>query len=306
VAETGVFYLYRFAEGEAPVRRFLGSYRTHPAGLDHDLHIILKGFPNQDALAAARALFRSLPINAIEVDDSGYDIGAYITAAKMVANPKLLFLNTFSEILADNWLFSFGQALDLPGVGLVGATGSWQSASSGYEAAFFKAVRLLKSMGHTAGLDRNEPAPSRNNIRRLLRKLPRAALYPVRLYEFGRHPNPHIRTNAFMIRRDLFLSLRAVALKKKMEAYKFESGRRSMTKQIMARGLRPVVVDRWGKVYEIPEWRSSSTFWIDLQANLLVADNQTAGYAAGGPKRRKLLKNNAWDSPWSRDAPGPK
>ena len=306
MAETGVFYLYRFAEGEAGVRRFLDSYRTHPAGLDHDLHVILKGFPNQDALAAARALFRSLPINAIEVDDGGYDIGSYITAAKMVVNPKLLFLNTFSEILADNWLYSFGRALDLPGVGLVGATGSWQSASSGYEAAFFKAVRLLKSMGHTVGLGGNELAPSRNNIRRLLRKLPRAALYPVRLYEFGRHPNPHIRTNAFMIRRDVFLSLRAVALKKKIDAYKFESGRRSMSKQIMARGLRPVVVDRWGKVYEIPEWRSSSTFWIDLQANLLVADNQTAGYAAGGPERRKVLKNNAWDGPWCWDAPGPK
>ncbi len=122
-------------------------------------------------------------------------------------------------------------------------------------------------------------------------------LYPLRLYEFGRHPNPHIRTNAFMIRRDLLLSLRAATFRRKIHAYKFESGRHSMTKQIIARGLRPLVVDRSGKVYEISEWKSSSTFWIDLQANLLVADNQTSNYAAGSLQRRRVLKDHAWESP---------
>ncbi len=115
VADTGVVYLYRFVEGATPVRTFLNSYRAHPAGLEHDLHVILKGFPDRQALAAARALFGSLPINTIEVDDTGYDIGSYVAAAKSVANRKLLFLNTFSEILADNWLAHFDRALNMPG-----------------------------------------------------------------------------------------------------------------------------------------------------------------------------------------------
>ena len=40
--------------------------------------------------------------------------------------------------------------------------------------------------------------------------------------EFGRYPNPHIRTNAFMIERDRFLSLTFPLFKKKSDVYKFE------------------------------------------------------------------------------------
>ena len=73
--------------------------------------------------------------------------------------------------------------------------------------------------------------------------------YLLYLYQYGRFPNPHIRTNAFMIERNRFLSLYAPAFKNKEDAYKFESGRRSMTKQIIAQELKPVVVDRNGAVY---------------------------------------------------------
>ena len=86
--------------------------------------------------------------------------------------------------------------------------------------------------------------------------------------EFGRYPNPHIRTNAFMIERDRFLSLTFPLFKKKSDVYKFESGRRSMTKQISAQGLKPIVVDRTGKTYDITEWKASSTFWTNDQVNL--------------------------------------
>jgi hypothetical protein len=308
VANTGVVYLYRFAEGEEPAVRFLDSYGRHPAGFEHDLHVVLKGFPNEGALRSARALFRALPINTIEVGDSGYDIGSYFAAARAVSNRQLMFLNTFSEILADNWLAHLDKALSMPGVGLVGATGSWQSVCSSYEAALFRVLNRLKAFG--GSINRREQLPvtvdhrgtsqgvyQRVDIRQVLRNLARAGLYPLRLYEFGRHPNPHIRSNAFMIRRDVFLSLRRPAFDKKIDAYKFESGRQSMTKQVIARDLRPVVVDRCGRVYGVSEWKSSSTFWIDMQHNLLVADNQTNNYAAGSSERRAVLENHAWESP---------
>lgn len=308
MADTGVVFLYRFAEGEAPVRRFLASYGRHPAGLAHDLHVVLKGFPTKDAFASACALFRTFAANVIDVDDGGYDIGSYLAAARAVANRQLIFLNTFSEILADNWLTFFDRALAMPCVGLVGATGSWQSATSGYEARFFNMLRRLNVMRRDTGdIGRLVPVPTaatgitegRRSTRPVWRKLLRATLYPHRLYQFGRHPNPHIRTNAFMIQRDVFLSLRPGKFRSKMDAYKFESGRHSLTRQIMTRGLRPIVVDRYGRVYNIQEWKSSSTFWIDFQDNLLIADNQTTDYTAGDLDRRRILRNYAWENPWS-------
>ncbi len=248
VADNGVVYLYRFVEGATPVRTFLNSYRAHPAGLGHDLHVILKGFPDRQALAEARALFGSLPINTIEVDDTGYDIGSYVAAAKSVANAKLLFLNTFSEILADNWLAHFDAALNMPGTGLVGATGSWQSISSNVEAA---ASSLLRNPQHFLGLYRKGNISARPNIvpkraarsRRSLGLVAGALInlsrYPKLLFKFRRYPNPHIRSNAFMIRRELFLSLTKgnAGFRRKMDAYKFESGRSSMTRQILSAGL---------------------------------------------------------------------
>ncbi|HEV2098530.1 MAG TPA: hypothetical protein VGR45_06335, partial [Stellaceae bacterium] len=144
MATIGVVYLYRFAEGELSARTFLESYRAHPAGIEHDLHVILKGFPDKTSRAAARALFGPVAANPIELDDTGYDIGSYLAAARRVANNRLAFLNTFSAILADDWLVHLAAALDRPDVGLVGATGSWQSLGSAYTAAALRSVHWVR------------------------------------------------------------------------------------------------------------------------------------------------------------------
>ncbi len=306
--DVGAVYLYRFAEGETPVRNFLDSYRNHPAGIEHDLHVIFKGFPNQKSLALGQALFEGLPINPIVLDDTGYDIGSYIAAAKVVSNRRLIFLNTFSRILAADWLSKFDRALSLPGVGIVGATGSWQTGASGIEAVFIKEfnniVRYLRNFIRKpfsyGGDDVDE---GRKNILAhyllFLFKFFHVFRYLYYLTEFGRYPNPHIRTNAFMIERDRLLSLRVLSFASKTEAYKFESGRKSMTKQILAQGLRALVIDRTGNAYDVPEWRTSLTFWTDEQTQLIVADNRTGDYAMANQEFRRVLENLAWVDPWS-------
>src|SRR5689334_15510580 len=100
--EAGIIYLYRFAEGQNPAQRFLQSYRDHAAGLEHDFHVIFKGFPDRHQLELGRALFTGIPINSIELPDEGYDIGSYVAAAQAVSNRRLIFLNTFSQIRGYN------------------------------------------------------------------------------------------------------------------------------------------------------------------------------------------------------------
>ncbi len=133
--DIGVVYLYRFGENEILVRNFLDSYRDHPAGIEHDLHVIFKGFPDRHVFASARALFGNLPVNPIVLDDVGFDISSYIAAAKVVTNSRLMFFKTSNRILAPNWLRNFDRALSLPGVGVVGATGSWEAYASDIEGA---------------------------------------------------------------------------------------------------------------------------------------------------------------------------
>jgi len=312
LAAIGVVYLYRFAEGESFARTFLESYRAHPAGIEHDLHVILKGFPDKKASAAARALFGAVPANLIELDDSGYDIGSYLAAACRVANNQLVFLNTFSEILADNWLAHLDAALNRSDVGLVGATGSWQSLGSGYVAA---ALRLAHWIRHPIGyvkshFEAGSHASAGTGVpRRSFRDIALKIRGLADLYEFGRYPNPHIRTNAFMIDRERFLSLHSTPFRRKADVYKFESGRRSMTNQILRMKLKALVVDRSGKTYDIDAWRTSSTYWTGAQENLMIADNMTRKYAQGTAQLRHLLENYAWYPPsawpiWPRASVG--
>jgi hypothetical protein len=306
VRDIGIIYLCRFAEGERPVHRFLESYLGHPAGRDHDLIVVFKGFPDRESLEQAQSLFAGVPINALEVDDHGFDVGSYVKAAKLAPNRRLLFLNTFSQIRADNWLEHFDRALDRPEVGVVGATGSWAANTAGPEATMVFLVRrilglpaqLHQSVEHVS-LDGGNARAARGSAARSYLSAPFD--YVVRYYRFGRFPNPHLRTNAFMMDRARFLALDLPSFTSKSDTYGFESGRRSMTKQILTQGLQPVVIDRQGRVYRIPEWKLSSTFRVGEQENLVVADNRTANFSEASPAHRQYLEKLSWVHPWNWD-----
>lgn len=318
MARIGVVYLCRCAEGERPVRTFVESYRAHAAGADHDLHVIFKGFAGKPALASAQALFAGLPIHPIELADTGYDIGSYFAAATTVTNHRLIFFNTFSELLADDWLKKFDDALNLPGVGLVGATGSWQSHRSFYQASWRRAVYWIRHPSAYVRRDSDDRLPiadsrkaqvpagpglesERGKARTALGRIGRSLYYLTRfdhhMLPYAPYPNAHIRTNAFMIERDRFLALAIPSFRTKFDVYRFESARDSLTGQIMAQGLRPVVVDREGEVYELADWKQSSTYWIDDQKNLIVADNRTRDYSQGTLSDRARLEAHAWENP---------
>ena len=112
--------------------------------------------------------------------------------------------------------------------------------------------------------------------------------------KFPDFPNPHIRTNAFMINRKLMLRIKYKRLKNKFMAYIMESGRNSITKQVLSMGFDVVVIDRWGGNYNIEQWPDSKTFWIDDQQNLLISDNQTRLYEKAEEEEKSKLAYLAW------------
>ena len=104
-------------------------------------------------------------------------------------------------------------------------------------------------------------------------------------------PNINIRTNAFMIARQVFNQLDTGSLATKRGGYEFEAGPNSLTRQLERRGLQPVVVDRIGNSWQSEDWPESNTFRSGLQQGLLVADNRTHDFdIASNGKRRRLAK----------------
>lgn len=255
--EISVVHLVWAPLGTAPLERFARSYRQHAAGIDHRLVIAFNGFDDEEALSAARAVVDDLPHEAVRLPRPRLDLAAYReVAAERTTATFLCFLNSYSELLTDDWLRSLIGHLEDQRVGMISATGSMESAYTAWPP-----------------------------VQRLLRR-PR---YPP-------FPNPHLRSNAFAIRRETMLELRWPGVRTKGGALALESGRRSVTRQLWARGLQTLVVGRDGEAYDVDRWHASATFRSGAQANLLVADNRTQQFASADPAFRRRLTELAWGS----------
>ena len=110
---------------------------------------------------------------------------------------------------------------------------------------------------------------------------------------FAPFPNPHIRTNAFIISRDVMLKVWPRGIYLKPMSYLFESGRWGLTSRMDKLGFRIVLVGNAG-IYETEKWPSANLFRAEDQSNLLVADNQTRKYAASSGEERASLRKIAW------------
>jgi hypothetical protein len=123
-----LFYLARGADADhlASIRRFVKAYGDRAAGVPHELVVIFKGFASGDALDEARAAIAGAAFQEVHTGDETFDLGAYAEAILRVSCERAAFLNTGSEPIASGWLGKLNAALGLPGMGLVGASGSFQ------------------------------------------------------------------------------------------------------------------------------------------------------------------------------------
>jgi hypothetical protein len=272
----GVVHLVWAPLGPAPLRSFLRSYHAHSPGIAHELVIVLNGAPpdaglNRAGGSGTAALTRDglateladTKHRLIALERPVLDLAAYGQAARALNHPRLCFLNSYSVILADKWLATLTQALDDPGTGLVGATASWESQSQWIRGrARYWPYQLIRLRG----------------ARR----------------DYPRFPNPHVRTTAFMIERAILLAMNLDAARYKRDTYLLESGRRSITRQVLERALRAVVAGRDGRAYGVKDWAASRTYRSGEQDNLLVADRRTADWQTASPRLRRRLSRDAW------------
>lgn len=110
--------------------RFIDSYKSMDAGVGHRLYIIFKGFADRAARRRAEEIFGGIEFSAVETNDVRFDIGAYTESLPSISEEFVCFLNTYSEVASRSWLRKLIDNLRLPGVGLVGATGSYESLNT--------------------------------------------------------------------------------------------------------------------------------------------------------------------------------
>jgi hypothetical protein len=293
-----VVHLVRASNGFEPFRAFIESYRRVPAGTEHELAVVLKGFPDREATEPYRALAQECE-HWIEISDEGFDLDAYRKAAERLRHEKLVFANSFTILTTVGWLAAMADVGNDPHVGAVSPTGSWGSQASharwGFGHGLGGAYRHVWDREEAERIFCKLSPPTQPTGGKL--KTFQDTIYGLAIYtvSFASFPAPHLRSNCMLVDRVLWLRIAPrETLHDKLEAYRFESGRRGMTERLKGLGLRVLVVGRDGNGYEPERWPASRTFWQSNQENLLVGDNQTAIYQNGNRQLRTVLSSYAW------------
>lgn len=106
-------------------------------------------------------------------------------------------------------------------------------------------------------------------------------------------PNPHIRSNGFMVKREFFLEFKDIENTKEA-CCEFESGFDGITAQVLKKGLSALLVGADGKAYPPEEWPQSRTFRLENQDNLITRDNQSSNYMVLSELERKVQAYMSW------------
>lgn len=325
LSEIVVFYLARLAEGLAPFAEFANSYRRHPAGVPHKLVVICKGFRRPSEFAALASVFKGIDYETVTVrDDIGQDIHAYRAAMYKFRQPVCCFLNTFSVIESDDWLLKLHNAMQLPNAGLVGATASYESLNNSWEvldalnfalnrpSAFdLKVTRSFEWIArHFHPITVQSLHSRRLRLRRMIgdkfrfrptidsqlpshRKIWAGADYHF-AKRFSYFPNPHIRSNAFMARREDVLKARLRHKDPKVACCLFESGPDGLSGRVLKQGRRLLMVGADGRAFDVHQWPTANCFRSGNQQNLLVSDNQTRATDSYSNEERFAHSTMTW------------
>jgi hypothetical protein len=275
---VALIYLARGKDGGLSTSKFFfESYKRFPPDYPHELVVLVKGWDNQvdedNLIILAR---ENGAAQVIKVPDDGYDWGAYMRVAPGLTQDWLCFLNTHTRLMVTGWLSLLMRAAE-PSVGAVSATGSWESLA-----------HILPR--------RDSRSPIFSCLAYPLRMLVNFLRFTRNAYDYPLFPNPHLRSNAFIVKSSIFLEFISGKNipKCKRDANKLESGRRGFSNYLVGKKLNIYIVGRDGTRYAPHQWSKAGIFRGENQENLLVSDNQTESFLVACVKRRKFLEYLAW------------
>lgn len=112
--------------------------------------------------------------------------------------------------------------------------------------------------------------------------------------EISPFPNPHIRTNAFLIQRERFCRIAdQFEMHTQKEGWMFECGPNGLSQQVRREGLELRVVDRAGNGYGPERWKESRTYCTPGAAPL-IGDDTYRAYLASNAVGKKEMAITMW------------
>ena len=259
-----IVYLISNYDSLSNIFKFIKNYKKYKAGHAHNLIICYKNCYNKNLDKSIKKKINPFKYKKfIDFGKNDFDWGSYKRVAKKNKNKILFFFNCHSYPIKNNWLKFFLNHYKSKTV--LAPTGSFQSISSSSLNGFY-----FKNLFH------------------------RLYYGFFNMINFPLFPNPHIRSNCFMISANDFLNLNLINCEKKIHAWLNESGRKSMTKQLLDKGFKLLVVNNENKKFLISHWKKSETYAVKKQGKLLISDKHTREYMSLNNERKKIYEKNVW------------
>lgn len=261
-----VLYLISIYDKREFLTNFLNHYIKYESGKEHKLIICFKNFKKNDPIFSVNEL--NLVQHEKYLDNNqfnDFDWGSYKRVAEKNKNDVIFFMNCHSYPIVDNWLAHFVNNYE--NKTLLGASGS------------------MESMVNTAFTGSH----SKNKLKSYYYALSNFLRFPI-------FPNPHIRSNCFMISASDFIDLNfnKKYRYKKIGSWINESGRNGMTNFLKKKNFQIYVINSDGLSFDECEWHKSETYACNNQNKLIISDKFTRIFSNADYNTKKKIKKNIW------------
>lgn len=259
-----VCYLFTCFDENKSFEKFIENYNKYNPGIDHSLLICFKMLKEKDILMIKNYLKNTnctLFIDPNETND--FDFGSYKRVAQLHNDKRILFLNSHSYPVCDNWLYMLINNSNINS--LVGTSASNES--------MFDAFKLKKKYKIFSYI-----------IKKIILKK-----------KFHSFPNPHVRTSSFLIYGQLFLDYMINKnIKSKENAWEIESGKNSLTNYFKQKNYPVYIINSDGKQFTEANWMRSETYCYLNQSKSIISDKHTRKYLTLSEKDRISSQIKVW------------
>ena len=259
-----VCYLFTVFDEISSFSNFLNNYTKYNSGMKHKLIICFKLLEKSN-IEILRNRLNNIDYEEFidPVTKNDYDFGSYKRISEKFAENDILFLNSHSYPICNDWLKKLmNYKVDNS---LIGTSGSFESLR--------KSIQLKK-------------------LYKFFSYFLKKIIYSVNFDDF---PNPHIRTSSFLIKgKDFYDYIKNKDIKNKMDAWKIESGKKNLTNHFKNMNYDIYIINSDGKKFTEKEWMHSETYCYSKQLRSIISDKHTRKYLALSEKDKVLSQLKVW------------
>lgn len=259
-----VCYLFTAYDEINSFHNFLKNYKKFNSGINHKLVICFK------LLDDTKIKYLTNMINNINFTSfidpnktNDFDFGSYKRIAENYSNNQILFLNSHSYPICDDWLLKLinnsGDNI------LIGTSASFESILDS-----IKLKKKYKIFSHFFN-------------KFLFKK------------NFNPFPNPHIRTSSFLLKGQKFLDFMiGKKIYKKEDTWKIESGKNSLSNYFKSKNYDIYVINSNGNKFTEKDWKFSETYRYLEQSKSIISDKHTRKYHLLNKDDKLLSQKKVW------------